>query len=177
MLRWVILTASLFLILNTCAFGQGCSVDWYYIPENGSPLTTVCQGGTPVPDGYPIWVMWDANSNGPDISDLPADTCDVPPLCEGGPVGTTNYNEFPFNGSSGIGSPGYFLTESSFQTTGALPGPPRFYLRVYEADGVTPLWTSIVYTVVTGPQEFFIPQSDWTCGAGGPQCVVIDEQE
>ena len=177
MFRWFILTASLFLILTTSAFGQGFSVFWFYAPENGSALTTVCSGGIPIPDGTTIWVMWDANSNGPDIADQPADTCDVPPLCESGPAGSVNYNHFLFNGSSMFGAPGYFVPDYAFTSTGALPSPSRFYLRVFDADGVTPLWTSIVYTFAAGPADIPIMQADWTCGAGGPQCIVIDEQE
>jgi hypothetical protein len=82
-----------------------------------------------------------------------------------------------FNGQSDIGQAGYFSPFVAFLTVAGLPNPPLFYLRIYEADGVTPLWTSVVYTLFAGPQEIFIPASNWSCGAGGPQCVVLDAQE
>ena len=176
MLRWFIVLASLLLFINLAA-GQCCSVQWYYGSENGTPLTTICQGGVPIPDGYPIKIMWDANSNGPDIADVPAPLCTDPPNCDLGPPGTANYNTMFFNGTAGYGALGYFYTETAFSSSGSLPNPPRFYLRVYEGDGVTPLWTTIVYTVVSGPQTYFIPQGDWSCGTGSPQCVVIGEHE
>ena len=176
-MRWYILIASVLLFINAPAFSQGCSVYWYYMPENGSPLTTVCQGGVPIPDGYEIKIMWDADSDGPDVEDTPAQLCIDPPLCEQGPPGSANINTILFSGEEFFGQGGYFIPERGFQTTGMLQTPPRYYLRIYEADGITPLWTSVVYTVVAGPQDIICLQSEWSCGAGGPQCVVIDEQE
>jgi hypothetical protein len=176
MLRWFISAAVLLLLYNLSAFAQGATVWWYYLPGAGTPLTTVCQGGVPIPDGYNVKVMWDANDNGPDIPDQPADTCQIFPCCEGCPGGTANLNHFPFNGAANGYGPGYFES-LGFSTIGALVNPSKFYLRVYEVNGTTPLWTSVVYTVVAGPQEFFVPQSDWSCGNGGPQCVVLDAQE
>jgi hypothetical protein len=177
MFRWFISAAVLLLLYNVSAFAQGATVWWYYLPENGTALTTVCQGGVGIPDGSNIWVMWDANNNGPDVADQPAILCGSP-TCDGCPGGTSLINHFPFNGvASGFGA-GYFaMFDFAFSTCGALQTPSKFYLRVYDTDGVTPLWTSVVYTLVAGPQEVFIPQSDWTCGAGGPQCVVLDAQE
>ena len=177
MLRWLLFLSVLSLLLTASAFGQGCAVVWYYLPENGPALTSVCQAGLPLTDGYPIKIMWDADSDGPDVDDGLAVLCTDPPVCELGPNGTCNINEMPFNGLSLIGLAGYFYNETPFQSFGSLPSPPRFFLRVYEPDGVTPLWTSIVYTLASGPQEIFVLSSDWTCGAGGAQCVVIDEQE
>jgi len=177
MLRWLISAAFLFLFYNVTAFGQGASVYWYYMPENGIPLTTVCEGGIPLPDGREVKIMWDANNNGPDISDTPAPLCIDPPLCEQGPAGSCNLNTFTFNGQAIFGQAGYFFTDPGFQTIGAIADPPKFFLRIYDLDGTTPLWTTVVYTVFTGPQDIFIPQTDWACGAGGPQCIVLDAQE
>ncbi|MDD5087672.1 MAG: hypothetical protein PHI18_02585 [bacterium] len=58
-----------------------------------------------------------------------------------------------------------------------LPPNTSYYLRVYEPDGTTVLWTSTVKTMASGPQEVTWTRSEWTCGAGGPQCIVRDEQE
>ncbi len=176
MRRWFISAAFLFLFYNVAAYAQA-TVFWYYLPENGTPLTTVCQGGVPIPDGRSVSVMWDGNDNGPDVSDVPADTCQITPCCEGCPPRSSNFNHFPFNGTgSGVGA-GYFITDYGFSVIGELDVPSKYYLRIYDVDGVTALWTSVVYTVGPGPQEFFIPQSDWTCGAGGQSCIVLDAQE
>ncbi len=177
MSRWFILLSVLCLMVAAPAFAQqGFSAMFYYLPENGSPLTTVCQGGIPIPDGTAIKILWDNDNNGPDVGDTLAPLCADPPLCESGPSGTVYYNEVPFNGSAMIGSAGYFAFEQFFSSIGTIT-PSIFFLRVYDTDGTTPLWTSIVYTLNPGAQEIFITQSDWTCGAGGAQCVVIDETE
>jgi len=177
MFRWFILLASLSLIVSASAFGQGCQVGFYYLPENGAPLTTVCQGGTPIPDGRSIKIMWDADGDGPDADDSLAQLCIDPPNCEEGPTGSVNINTMTFNGQTYVGAAGYFVPDYYFTSAGDVPNPPRFYLRIYDTDGVTPLWTSVVYVVAAGYHDYFIPQSDWTCGAGGPQCVVVDESE
>ena len=177
MSRWILLLSALCLLTAASAFGQGFSVIWYYLPHNGTPLTTICEGGVPIPDGYVVKILWDDDSDGADLDDSLAILCDSPPLCEEGPVGTVNRNQFLMNGQAAMGLAGYFAMESGFASVGALPNPPRYFLRLYEADGVTPLWTSNVYTLSTGAQEIFITQADWGCGGAGPQCIVIDEQE
>ncbi len=178
MMRRMLLLALVLLVFGVAgAFAQGFSVAMYYLPENGTPLVTVCGGATPVPDGRVIKIFWDNDNNGADIDDPQAPLCLVPPDCETGPVGTHNYNEFAMNGTSGVGAAGYFATEQNFISAGAVPAPATFYLRVYEPDATTILWTSSVKTFVSGPQDVFFVQADWACGATGPQCVVLDEQE
>lgn len=177
MFRWFILLSVLCLLFAAPAFAQqGFSALFYYLPENGPALTTVCQGGIPIPDGTLIRFLWDNDNNGPDAGDTLAPLCIDPPNCEQGPAGTVNYNGLPFNGSAVLGSAGYFAFESTIASVGSFT-PSTFFLRVYDTDGTTPLWTSVVYTLNPGPQEIFIQQADWTCGAGGSQCVVIDETE
>ena len=177
MSRWSLLLVLFLLVFAVSAHGQGFIVNWFYLPENGGPLTTVCDAGVPIADGYPISIMWDADSDGPDPDDALATLCIDPPNCEQGPAGTVNYNTFQMNGSAMVGLPGYFIPEAYFTSAGGLPSPSRFYLRVYEPDGITPLWTSIVYELATGFHEYFVLESDWVCGPGGAQCVVLDEQE
>ena len=177
MSRWFFLLAIVAVLISSAAFGQGCSVIWYYLPENGPALSTICQAGVPIADGNQIKVMWDSDSNGPDADDPQATLCSDPPACEFGPAGTFNLNQFPFNGTSSFGVAGYFYNDVQLTSTGEVPVPSGYFLRIYDTDGITPLWTTVVYNLVTGPQEFFIQPSDWTCGVGGPQCVVLDEQE
>ncbi len=177
MIRRFILLTVLCLMFAVPAFAQqGFSAIFYYLPEYGSPLTTVCQGGIPIPDGTLLNILWDNDGNGPDVGDTLAPLCIDPPNCEQGPAGTVNFNQQPFNGMAQSGAPGYFTFDLAFTSSGTIT-PASFFFRVYDTDGVTPLWTSIVYTLNPGPQEFFVQQADWTCGSGGAQCVVIDETE
>ena len=177
MLRWMLLLSALCLLTASSAFGQSFAVIWYYMPDNNTPLLTACEGGVPIPDGYVVKILWDDDSDGPDLDDSLAILCNAPPICEDGPVGTHNRNFFLMNGMAQMGAVGYFAMEAAFASVGGLPTPSRYYLRMYQADGVTPLWTSIVYTFASGAQEVFMNQADWACGNSGPQCIVIDEQE
>jgi hypothetical protein len=124
-----------------------------------------------------IKIYWDANINGPDAADVLPTLCNDPPLCETGPQGTVNFNQFTLNGVADLGEPGCFYAINAFLSVDLLPNPSRYYLRIFEADGVTPLWTSDVKTLVSGYQEIHLLQSEWICGSGSPQCVVRDEQE
>lgn len=178
MARWLAVLAILLLALVTSASAQGFTVFWVYASDGGNPpLTTTCGGGTPLEDGRVVRVFWDVDSDGPDITDPLAPLCDVPPLCEEGPGGTMNYNEFTVNGTALEMGAGYFYTEYGMDSHGVLPEPPRYYLRIYEPDGLNYLWTSSVETLSAGFQEIYFSFSDWTCGAGGPQCTVRNEQE
>lgn len=171
------LLITMLLLLSASAFAQGFSALFYYIPESGTPLVTTCGGGTPIPDGRLVKIFHDTNNNGPDATDPQATLCAAPPACDGGPAGTVNFNSFTMNGTvQGIGA-GYFFTDIAFTSSGSVPANPFFYLRVYELDGTTVLWTSTVKTLIAGPQDISFVQADWTCGATGPQCVVIDETE
>jgi hypothetical protein len=180
MIRWAACFAVVLLLMTASAFAQPFTAAWIYDSDNGSPaLTTACppQGTTPIPDGQIVKIFWDSNSNGPDPSDPQPAICIDPPACEQGPAGTVNYNQFLMNGvAQGIGA-GYFYTDASFQSATVLPDPPRYYLRIFAQDGINYLWTSRVFTLSSGPQDVVLQQSDWTCGAGGPQCVVRDEHE
>ena len=180
MVRWFAGLAALLFLVTVSAWAQPFSAAWIYAPDFGAaPLTTTCppQGTTPIPDGRLVKIFWDANSNGPDTTDVQPTVCIDPPNCLQGPNGTVNYNQFTLNGQSqGLGA-GYFYPYPNFTSAFTLPDPPRYYLRVYDTDGVTVLWTTRVYTLAIGPQEIWIQQSDWTCGSGGPQCVVRDEHE
>ena len=180
MVRWLAGLAAVLLVLTASAFAQPFSAQWIYVSDLGAPaLTTTCppQGTTPIPDGRIVKIFWDSNGNGPDLTDPQPTVCTDPPLCEQGPIGTVNYNQFTMNGTANGYGPGYFLTDYNFNSVNVMPDPPRYYLRIYELDGVNFLWTSRVFTLTSGAQEIWLSQSDWTCGRGGPQCVVRDEHE
>jgi hypothetical protein len=88
-----------------------------------------------------------------------------------------NFNQFTFNGvDMGYGA-GYFDTDPLFQMAFSMPDPARYYLRAYESDGVTLLWTSTVKILTPGVQDVHFQRNEWTCGTGGPQCLVRDEHE
>lgn len=178
MLRRIALASALLLIFSMSAFAQGFNALWVYIPDyGGAPLTTTCGGSTPIPDGRIVKIFWDVDSDGVDLTDPQPTVCNNPPLCEDGPVGTVSLNEFTMNGAVYY-SAGYFYQDMVFASVGVIPTPPRYYLRVYDVDGTTVLWTSSVQTLNTSDfTELNLLQSDWTCGSTGPQCVVRDEHE
>ena len=177
MLRRFVLAVATVLLFSVSAWAQGFTAQLIYSTEDGLPLSTTCIGSTPIPDGRMIKIFWDVDSDGPDLTDPQPTVCDVPPECETGPVTTVNYNQFAFNGTNmGYGA-GYFDTDPLFQMLTNMPNPPRYYLRVYESDGVTLLWTSAVKVVEQGIQDIHFPRNEWTCGTGGPQCLVRDEHE
>jgi len=180
MVRWFAGFAVILLLISASAFAQGFSTSWINAPGIGTMLTTVCPangGTTPIPDGRIVKIFWDSNSNGPDAADPQPTVCNDPPNCDLGPAGTVNYSQFTMNGTNiGLGA-GYFYTDANFTSVGVLPSPPRYYLRIYDTDGTTVLWTSNVFTLGSGAQDIYLQASDWTCGNAGPQCVVRDEHE
>jgi len=179
MSRWIAVLVTLLVFAAPGLFAQPpFNAMLYYAGYEGDlPLYTTCNGNTPIPDGRIVRIFQDADQDGPDDTDPLAPLCNDPPMCESAlPTFSHNYNEFTMNGEAELEEGGYFVTHS-FRSIGALPSTPYYYLRVYELDGVTVLWTSSVKTLVTGPQEVTWTRGEWTCGAGGPQCIVRDEQE
>jgi hypothetical protein len=176
MVRALAFTA-LLLIVVTSASAQGFIASLNYTNEGGAPLTTVCNGSTPIPDGWVVKIYQDIDSDGPDLTDPQATLCTDPPLCEAGPNGTVDFNQFTTNGVGMLGLAGYFQTEYYFQSANTMPATPIYYLRIYDPVSGNFLWTSTVRTLVSGPQDVNYTRSDWTCGTGGPQCVVRDEHE
>jgi hypothetical protein len=172
------LVIALSLLFSIPAWAQGFAALLLYVPVDGLPLYTTCTGSTPIPDGRVVKIFWDVDSDGPDLTDPQPTVCDQPPECDTGPMGTVNLNQFPFNGAElGYGA-GYFETDPYFVMVASMPDPPRYYLRIYESDGVTLLWTSPVIVLQSGVQDVHLgPRSSWTCGTGGPQCLVRDEHE
>lgn len=142
----------------------------------GAPLVTACDGATPLPDGRLVKIFQDIDNDGPDLTDPQPVICSDPPDCIT-PFDAVNLNQFLTNGiSEGFGA-GYFTTTETMSCNATLPANPHYYLRIYEADQLTVLWTSTVTTATFGYQEVIFEESDWTCGAMGPQCTVIDETE
>ncbi|RPH95995.1 hypothetical protein EHM69_02650 [candidate division KSB1 bacterium] len=180
MLRRFTILAVLLLFVAAPALAQApfiAQIYYYSGLGGGSPLTTTCQGSTPLPDGRVIKIFWDSDSDGPDLTDPLAPVCNDPPDCESGePYASLNMNQFTFNGTAIEFGTGFFMTDPAFRSISGLPTPARYYLRVYELDGITVLWTSTVLTMVSGMQEFYLLGSDWTCGST-PQCIVRDEHE
>jgi hypothetical protein len=183
MTRWIIAVAAILMLFASASFGQGFVVNIsYYGPPtypDSPPLTTVCDGTTPLPDGRIIRIFHDRNPVGPDPTDLQPVICNNPPDCEDGPVGRVNFNEFTVNGVESGNGAGYFYTARNFASAGGLPtGSPYYYLRIYEPDGVTVLWTSeMMWMGMQGYYEIHLTAESWTCGQGGVQCLVIDETE
>ena len=176
MIRWTLFAAILCLFAASYdASAQGFNMGFTYFPPD-APLTTVCQGATPIADGVVIKIFQDTDNDGPDLTDPQPTVCTDPPECSV-PFGAVNFNQFFMNGVSLGAGAGYFVTEVLLTCSHTVPANPNYYLRIFEPDGVTPLWTSTVHTAVIGYQEVTFTAADWTCGAGGPQCTVIDETE
>lgn len=177
MKRLYIAIALFFMFGATSAFAQGFQVIMYYIPDFGAPLTTTCGGATGIPDGRVVKLFWDSDSDGPDETDPQAPLCNGAPNCETGPIGSVNINQWTMNGvAQGFGA-GYWVLDNSIYSSLGMPVPARYYLRVYEADGTTVIWTSSWREFVADIQTVEWTFADWTCGAAGPQCTVIDEHE
>lgn len=162
-------------LLHSAASAQGFNMAFNQLPP-ASPLTTTCEGNTPLPDGTVVKIFQDVDNDGPDAEDPQPVVCTDPPDCIT-PFDAVNFNEFLVNGDALFIGTGYFGTEVSLTCASTVPANPHYYLRIYEVDGITPLWTSTVATAVIGYQEVNFTDEDWTCGAGGPQCTVIDETE
>jgi hypothetical protein len=182
MTRWTIALAAILMLLASAAFGQGFvyTISYFGPPDypDSPALTTTCNGATPLPDGRIIRIFQDIAPFGPDPTDPQPVVCADPPNCENGAFGTVNFNQFTTNGvASGYGQ-GYFYTARTWFSVGGIPtGSRNYYIRIYEPDGTTVIWTSATFFVLSGPQEYnFVPE-EMTCGQGGAQCMVIDETE
>lgn len=175
MKRWTQYVLALALVLIT----QQAMAQFNAILIHAEPsaaLTTTCGGATPIPDGTIVKIFWDTDSDGPDNEDPQPILCTNPPDCND-PFNSVNFIEFEMNGVfQGLGA-GFFLTDPAFSCTGTIPTPNRYYLRIYEPDNTTVLWTSTIFSVVVGLQEIYFTDLDWTCGSVGPQCTVLDESE
>jgi hypothetical protein len=177
MIRWIVALSALIMI-SSASYGQGFTCLWNYIPGAGPALMTACGGSTPEPDGTIVKIFWDADGNGPSPNDLQPSLCNDPPNCESGaPTGSVNLNQLPLNGVSALGQAGFFAAFDAFFSVALMPSPSRYYLVILAADNQTVLWTSNVETLVPGYQELYLTGSDWTCGSGGPRCVVVNEHE
>jgi len=179
MIRWILSACALTILLSSSAFGQGFVAFIQYPSSYGAPpLSTECDGSTFIPDGRIVRLFQDADFNGPDPADPQPALCNNPPECLDGPPGTVNFNQFLTNGvAQGYGA-GYFNTSPPWASVNATPpGLPVFYLRIYEPDGITVLWTSTTFILTSGYHEVIFGIDDMTCGQGGPQCLVLDESE
>ena len=175
MKRWTLyLVASALMLIGQQAMAQFNAFLAYSTPDPA--LTTTCEGNTPIPDGRLIKIFQDVDADGPDFDDPQPVVCSNPPDCNE-PFDAVNFNQFTMNGTFWALGSGYFLTEPAFSCNSTIPGNGRFYVRVYEVDNTTVLWTSRVFTAIAGVQDVVFVEADWTCGAIGPQCTVIDESE
>lgn len=177
MIRWIVILVFM-LFISSAVFAQGSfSCFWNYADQPG--LTTTCGGSNYLPDGTVVKIFWDSNNNGPDFSDPQPTLCNNPPLCDdgSGPQGSSNLTQFTLNGDAEIGQPGCFVMLTGLISVDILPTPAGFYLVIFDTNGTTRLWTSSVHTMISGYQEVYLLESDWTCGSGLPRCVVRDEHE
>lgn len=164
----------LFLV-GSSAMAQGFNMNFGYYTPN-PPLVTTCGGATGLPDGRLVKIFQDVDNDGPDLTDPQPLVCTDPPDCVT-PFDAVNIDHFFTNGVDVGEGPGYFATLEALTCASTIPANARYYLRIYEADNTTVLWTSTVSTAVMGYQETNYAPGDWTCGAAGPQCTVIDETE
>jgi hypothetical protein len=121
--------------LTMFAFAQPMQYSINNVPGEygGMMLAMTCGGLAPIPDGEAtVFIYQDIDGNGPTDNDPLIPVCDHPENeCEGGPIGTFNFNSFPINGQATIGEAGYFVSENYLTSYGNMPvGQPRFYLRV-----------------------------------------------
>ncbi|HEY3295030.1 MAG TPA: T9SS type A sorting domain-containing protein [bacterium] len=162
--------AAALLALTSLSFAQNFVACFYY---DGSQLTANCDGtGGALPDGTPMVIYYDANSNGPDAADQPATVCSNPPDCADGPAGTVNFNTFVINSAEVGLEPGQFLSEPCFTSSGITPSPSRYYIKLTAANGL--VWMSPVFTLAVGPQDVYC--GPWTCTPPPPPtCTPIPD--
>ena len=111
------------------AMGQPCILTLEYLPPQ-PPLADSCLNGLPFADhAATIQVVWDSAGNGPDLTDPLFPLCNDPPTCDSGPPGTTNFNQFEFDGEEQGFGPGYFVSPLDFEISRPFPNPPLIYLR------------------------------------------------
>ncbi|MBK6765347.1 MAG: T9SS type A sorting domain-containing protein [bacterium] len=141
------------------AFGQPNEIVITY-NDCDHPLTTLCGGGVAIPDySVEVELMWDQNNNGPDSTDQPARQS------ENGPPFT-----IPMNGGDLLGCEGTFISESTFTPWPSPPNPPRYWLRIYIADGPT-TWRTGSFTVTEWYFELLLQHSHWFCNESPVACT------
>ncbi len=120
----------------------------------------MCGEGLPFEDGTPIYIYWDANSNGPDMAD------EQPVVGDG--FGQCNYNTFAINGEAELGIPGTFIAAETFTIFTNTPQPSRYYL-VAESGPCGDKWVSVVVTVADGYSEPTLESgAEWSCELSSP---------
>lgn len=123
-------------------------------------LKGMCGEGLPFEDGTPIFIYWDANSNGPDMADQQ-------PVVGSG-FGQCNYNTFAINGEAELGIPGAFFAIETFTISSHTPQPSRYYL-VVESGPCADRWESVVVTVNDGYSEPTLESgAEWSCMLSSP---------
>lgn len=162
-------------LIGSNVMAQGFNMHFTYDPPQPG-LVTECGGATLIPDGALVKIFQDIDNDGPDLTDPQPMLCSDPPECVT-PFDAVNIDHFFMNGTEIEYGPGYFSTLQALTCVATIPANAHYYVRIYEPDNTTVLWTSIVSTPVVGYQEVNFVASDWTCGAAGPQCTVIDETE
>jgi len=156
----VLLIAAALLLFAASSFGQGGVDPFSYVV-----LTHPCNGTDALPDGTPIYVYWDNNSDGPSAGDPLLPLCAAPPECGTGPTGTWNFNEFPLNGEAINGVAGTFYAENYLSIVAADPSPNRLYLRVYYPNFAewTTQYTSPIFLCGVAGAMIESEITTWTC--------------
>ena len=147
--------------LTSLGYGQNPALANINYWDNGTgdpelPLGCPCTEGEPYPDGVQYCLYWDNNANGPDPSDQQ-------PIGDGNPeYGHSNWSCLAMNGDEFNGTPGYFWTSPTLVITipPTAPDTALYYLRI-NSGGCC--WTSRVFYIGPGLQEFDMLFSEWTC--------------
>jgi hypothetical protein len=141
----------------------------------GTMLTTTCGGSVPIPDGEAIvYIYQDLDYNGQSDNDPLVTVCANPDNeCDGGPIGTFNFNSFPINGQETLDQAGYFVGLRYLISYANMPQQPyRFYVRVKYPNTNDPqvTWVSDIKTATLGGVgDWYFTQ--WTCVPVPVACV------
>ena len=115
-------------------------------------LMNSCTGGEPLGADCLVQIYWDANNNGPDALDQ------QPVVGDG--FGECNYNTFSLQSGYDFATPGGFYVDPLFTISTLTPLPSLYYL-VCECQGVK--WTSAVFTILNGTNDYDCGALAWTC--------------
>jgi len=174
----------LFLALAMLAISAACFGAQALVSggNTGFPMTTRCNGTTPLPDGTVL--VWMQNWN-----NLPAPVCPDPPDCYEGVLGQWNANTATIQGDSwdpeSHAYAGMWWTDGSLVSAIDVPPPPNnvyYWLLKYNVPGssytqregdsmctyhIQTIWKSATVTVASGAggsNDFdFGSMSYWTC--------------
>ncbi len=115
-------------------------------------LMRSCVGDQPLSPLCVARIFWDANNNGPDA-------LDQQPVVGNG-FGQCNFNSFTLQSGYDYEVPGGFYLDPYFTISTITPQPSLYYIVV---DCQETRWTSAVFTILNGLNDYDLGAMNWIC--------------